>query len=223
MTDSHEHLKPLKTAVIIVAHPDDETLWAGGTILGNPDWKWFIVCLCRGKDPDRSVKFKKVLNILNAEGVIGDMDDGPEQKPLPETDVENLILELLPQRRFDIIISHNPAGEYKRHRRHEETGKAVIKMWYEGKISSDELWVFAYEDRDNRKYPVAVDDASIFNILSHEIWMKKYEIITKAYGFEKGGFEADTTPLAEAFWRFSDKVVAKKWLNLIVKFENIKI
>ena len=26
--------------VVIVAHPDDETLWAGGTILMNPDNDW---------------------------------------------------------------------------------------------------------------------------------------------------------------------------------------
>ena len=25
---------------MIVAHPDDETLWAGGTILKHPEWHW---------------------------------------------------------------------------------------------------------------------------------------------------------------------------------------
>jgi len=38
------------TVAIIVAHPDDETLWAGGTILNHPYWKFFITCLCRTND-----------------------------------------------------------------------------------------------------------------------------------------------------------------------------
>jgi LmbE family N-acetylglucosaminyl deacetylase len=32
------HDKVFKSVAIIVAHPDDETLWAGGEILNNPLW-----------------------------------------------------------------------------------------------------------------------------------------------------------------------------------------
>ena len=65
-----------KNIAIIVAHPDDETLWAGGTILSTPSWQWFIVCLCRGNDEDRAPKFFKALKILKSEGVMGNLDDG---------------------------------------------------------------------------------------------------------------------------------------------------
>ena len=68
---------------------------------------------------------------------MGDLDDGPEQKPLDENEVERAILELLPPKHFDLIISHNPAGEYTRHIRHEEAGKAVINLWNAGKISDE--------------------------------------------------------------------------------------
>ena len=117
-----------KTVVLIVAHPDDETLWAGGTILCHPSWKWFIVCLCRGSDIDRAPKFYKALKILKSDGIMGDLDDGPDQKSLDEQEVENAILDLLPPKYFDLIISHNPNGEYTRHIRHEEAGIAVIKL-----------------------------------------------------------------------------------------------
>jgi LmbE family N-acetylglucosaminyl deacetylase len=33
------------SVVLIVAHPDDETLWAGGTMLNHPLWNFFVVCL----------------------------------------------------------------------------------------------------------------------------------------------------------------------------------
>ena len=99
-----------KAVAVIVAHPDDETLWAGGTILNNPSWKWFIVSLCRGSDNDRAPKFFKTLQILGSEGIIGDLDDGPEQKPLNEIELEHTILKLLPPIHFDLIISHNSDG-----------------------------------------------------------------------------------------------------------------
>ena len=50
--------------VVIVAHPDDETLWAGGTILMNPENQWTIITLCRRDDPDRNPKFYAALKIL---------------------------------------------------------------------------------------------------------------------------------------------------------------
>jgi LmbE family N-acetylglucosaminyl deacetylase len=209
-----------KSVAVIVAHPDDETLWAGGTILSHPAWKWFIVCLCRGNDKDRSPRFNDALKILKSEGIIGDLDDGPEQIPLDGHEVEKAILNLLPARHFDLIISHNPTGEYTRHLRHEEIGKAIIKLWYAGAISTSELWAFAYTDHNKKHYPEADQNASRRRLLTKRIWQRKYRIITETYGFEKGGFEAETTPKMEAFWQFTDPSVAKKWLK---KLESEKI
>ena len=206
-----------KTVAVIVAHPDDETLWAGGTILSHPAWKWFIVCMCRGNDEDRSAKFYQTLKILRAEGIMGCLDDGPEQKPLEENMVKKAILKLLPAKHFDLIISHNPAGEYTRHLRHEEVGKAVINLWCAGEISSDELWAFAYTDHYKKHLPVADENASRSRLLTKRIWLRKYRIITEIYGFEKGGFEAETTPKTESFWQFTDPSVAKKWLKKLEK------
>jgi LmbE family N-acetylglucosaminyl deacetylase len=119
---------PEKVA-LMVTHPDDETLWAGGKLLSHPSWHCFIVCLCRGSDTERAPKFYKVLIILNSEGIMSDLDDGPDQKSLDGQEVENAILDLLPPKYFHLIIySSNPTGEYTRHIRHEEAGIAVIKL-----------------------------------------------------------------------------------------------
>jgi LmbE family N-acetylglucosaminyl deacetylase len=202
----------IKEVAIIVAHPDDETLWAGGTILSHTQWNCFIISLCRGSDEDRSPKFRNALKMLNAEGIMGDMDDGPEQFPLKDVDVEQTILNLLPHRHFDLVITHNPNGEYTRHQRHEETGRAVIRLWHSGMLMTDRLWSFAYEDNNRNKYPEAVRDANLYLDLPEDIWLKKYRIITQTYGFKAGGFEAETTPHAESFWRFDDAETANNWL-----------
>jgi len=199
---------------LIVAHPDDETLWAGGTILSHPDWECFIVCLCRGSDKDRAPRFRQALKALKSEGIMGDLDDGPDQKPMEENEVENVILELLPQQYYDLVISHHPSGEYTRHRRHEETGQAVIRLWHTGSISAGEHWVFAYEDGNREYLPQPVKTANIFRTLTKRIWIRKYSIITEIYGFESNSFEAKTIPRAESFWQFSNSNEARKLLNI---------
>ena len=204
---------PFISVAIIVAHPDDETLWAGGTILNNPQWDCFIMSLCRKNDEARATKFYKVLKILGANGIMGNIDDEPEQKPLNNKEVEQAILDLLPQKNFDLIITHDPKGEYTKHLRHEEVSKAVITLWNAGEITANQLWTFAYEDGHKAYYPKSIEDASYYEILSEEIWIKKYNLITKTYGFKKNSWEAQTTPKSEAFWIFNKAEEAVENLN----------
>jgi LmbE family N-acetylglucosaminyl deacetylase len=207
-----KHNKSKKVAVI-VAHPDDETLWTGGSILCHPKWQCFIVCLCRASDTERAQKFYNALNVLKAQGVMGDLDDGPEQKALDEKEVENYILKLLPEEHFDLIISHNPSGEYTRHLRHEETGKAVINLWHTDQIFTNELWTFAYEDGNKQYYPRPVKNTPIYNKLTQRIWLRKYRLITETYGFEKNSWETNSVTKSESFWKFTDANDAENWLN----------
>ena len=202
-----------KEVAIIVAHPDDETLWSGGLILSHSRWNCFIVSVCRGSDIDRAPKFYKALKELNSAGVMGDLDDGPEQTPLDEIKLEQTIIDLLPQKYYDLIITHNPSGEYTRHLRHEEVSDAVINLWHNNKIIADELLTFAYEDGGKMYHPRAIKGASIYNQLSKEIWQSKYAILNETYGFEKNSWELQTTPREEAFWKFTNSLDAIKWLN----------
>ena len=86
-------------------------------------------------------------------------------------------------------------------------------LWNAGKISTNELWTFAYEDGGKKYYPRPVENDTIYRTLTKRIWLRKYSIITDTYGFEKSSFEAETTSRAEAFWQFTDPYDAKKWLN----------
>jgi LmbE family N-acetylglucosaminyl deacetylase len=201
-----------KKAAVIVAHPDDETIWAGGTILMHPDWRWNVLALCRASDAGRAPKFRRVLQEFDATGNIGDLDDSPGQPPLPEREVQQAIMALLPEGCFDIIITHSPFGEYTRHLRHEEAGRAVAHLWEDGKIRADELWIFAYEDGVKKYFPRAIRSAHRLIRLSDAIWQKKYHLITVFYGFGAGSYEAQTTPREEAFWCFHSPLDLRQWL-----------
>jgi LmbE family N-acetylglucosaminyl deacetylase len=205
--------KTIRSVSVIVAHPDDETLWAGGTMLSHAQWDCFVVSLCRAGDKDRAPKFLKILQAYGAAGIMGDLDDGPEQTPLPDETVEQAILKLLPAKHYDLIITHHPRGEYTRHLRHEEVSRAVINLWYRRQILADELWVFAYEDGGRAYYPKAVDSAAIYYVLPKDIWQKKYALMTGIYGFKEDSWEAQTTPASESFWCFEHPEEAYHWLN----------
>ena len=202
-----------KEVAIIVAHPDDETLWVGGTILSHPAWNCFVVSVCRGSDDDRAPKFYKALKEFNAQGDMGDLDDGPEQNRLNPEELEQTILKLLPLKNYDLIISHNPTGEYTRHLRHEEVSKAVVNLWHYNNLTTKELRTFAYEDGGGKYYPRSIMDASIYFPLSKEIWLRKYNILSDIYGFDMNSWELQTTPHDEAFWQFPNSLSAMNWLK----------
>jgi LmbE family N-acetylglucosaminyl deacetylase len=204
----------VKSAAVIVAHPDDETLWTGGTILMHPDINWTIITLCRKSDPDRAPRFFKAMERLNAIGTMGDLDDGPEQIPLSQQEIKETLLSLLPQGAlFDLILTHSPCGEYTRHRRHEEIGSAAQSLWLNDRLKTQSLWLFAYEDGHRSYLPKAMKTAHLHNLLSQDILKEKYRIITDIYGFAPQSYEAQTTPREEAFFCFSTKQDLTQWLD----------
>ena len=208
-------IKKDSKCAVIVAHPDDETLWAGGMILMNPDNDWTIITACRKSDPDRSCRFDVALKSLNAVGYMGDMDDGPDQIPLDGRQVEETILSLLKNTEYDIIFTHSTQGEYTRHRRHEEVADAVIHLIASGQLKTKKLWMFAYNDGNHKYFPKPIKHADVIIPLFGEIWKKKYDIITQVYGFAKDSWEAKTAPRREAFWSFSSVNGIKEWLEIM--------
>lgn len=184
---------------MVVAHPDDETLWAGGTILMHPEWNCFIFSLCRASDPDRAPKFKQALSNLGVTGTIADMNDGPEQYPLSQQELQQTIMAAIDPSRYDLIFTHGPKGEYTRHRRHEEVSQAISELVQKNKIRCKELWQFAYEDGGGQYNPRAITHASCTVPLPDNIWNRKYKLITEIYGFAAESWEARITPRTEAF------------------------
>jgi LmbE family N-acetylglucosaminyl deacetylase len=199
---------PRPRAAVVVAHPDDETLWCGGYLLTHPEFLWRIVTLCRASDSDRALRFRRILERLGAEGEMADLDDGPDQAPLPLGQVQETIARQLAGTTYNLLLTHGPMGEYTRHRRHAECCQAVIELWRSGRLGTRRLWLFAYEDGDRAYLPRVRDDADRRDVLTDGVWLEKRRLITDLYGFGPESWEARTTPREEGFWCFESALSA---------------
>jgi LmbE family N-acetylglucosaminyl deacetylase len=197
-----------RRAAVVVAHPDDESLWCGGYLLTHPEFRWRIVTLCRASDPDRAPKFRQVLDRFGAEGEMADLDDESDQTPLPSGQVRETAARLLAGNSYDLILTHGPQGEYTQHRRHAECCHAVVDLWRSGGIDTRRLWMFAYEDGGRAYLPRVRQDADRRDMLSEDIWVEKRRLITDSYGFGPNTWETQTTPREEGFWCFGSPQAA---------------
>ena len=193
---------PRPRAAVVVAHPDDETLWCGGYVLTHPEYIWRIVTLCRASDPDRAPRFQRILQRLGAEGEMADLDDGSDQVALPVEQVQETTARLLAGSTYNLVLTHGPTGEYTRHRRHAECCQAVVELWRSGRLDTRRLWLFAYEDGDRAYLPRVRQDADRREVLTDGVWLEKRRMITDLYGFGPESWEARTTPREEGFWCF---------------------
>lgn len=205
--------RQIREVAVVVAHPDDETLWVGGTLLMERDWNCRILGLCRAGDSDRAPKFQKAIACFNGAGELRDCDDGPEQRPLPRAEMFRVIGGWAASFSFDLVITHGPKGEYTRHRRHEEVFRAVFDLWRTGTIVSKSLWLFAYEDGHGSYLPRAHRNAHRKKVLSPAALGEKRRIIREIYGFLPDTWEARAVPSVEGFWCFRSPEEVTSWMD----------
>ena len=123
--------------LILVAHPDDEVLWAGGLPIRYSEHALFHIVCCSvpRRDPVRAWKFFDACYTLNAL---------PRILPFLETEVGSPLFGLealgdFPQ--FDCIITHGEEGEYghSHHRSVHEYARSIRK--------GRKFLTFSYEQR----------------------------------------------------------------------------
>jgi len=101
--------------LMIVAHPDDETIFGGGMLLNEDGWKVIVVTDGGGDNNDPTIRlkeFKSVMQHLNTEYEILGYQDDMNRVLYNETEVENKLREIILSRKWNKIVTHNQDGEY---------------------------------------------------------------------------------------------------------------
>lgn len=190
------------TALVLVAHPDDETIWMGGTILQNPYIAWTIFCLCRGDDPDRAPKFRRVLKFLGARGSISNLEDEGMlniQESVPE--IKRRIKKGIKKehgRGFTYIFTHGYNGEYG-HPRHRAVHRAVNQLLTAKQLTTDNIFYFAYKLNEKKGIAAPNQKGALVSKFPARIFTQKQKAIHELYGFSKSSFEYKSCSEFETF------------------------
>lgn len=123
--------------LMIVAHPDDETIWGGAHLLEED---YFVVCVTCGNVAIRDEEFKTVMGItgdsytfLGYPDLAGwGISDWVEEKDSIKKDLEQII----GSREWKSVVTHNPDGEYG-HKHHKMLSAMVSEV-----TNKDNLYYF---------------------------------------------------------------------------------
>jgi hypothetical protein len=98
--------------VAVFAHPDDETLWAGGLLASYPGPWQLIACSVPVRDPIRAQRFYSAARSLGGIGIVMPYREQGQTVPLD--------LSFLPDlSSYGVIVTHGAAGEYG-HEHHKQ-------------------------------------------------------------------------------------------------------
>lgn len=140
--------------LMIIAHPDDELIWGGGHLIEDD---YLVVCITCGDSKVRVKEFVKVMNKTKDKYIMlgyPDKNNGERANWEEELDsLSNDIKEIISLKEWNLIITHNPEGEYN-HIHHQLINKIVTelvtdkeKLYYFDKYYSKKEIINYYDEK----------------------------------------------------------------------------
>ncbi len=164
----------MKTAVV-VAHPDDEILWAGGYLAAHPGTD-VICCTIPQKAPERLLAFLKVCRELLVNPIV--LANAADVAGTPLCSVSLRYVQRFVSAQYDQIITHNHVGEYG-HEHHIAVHRA---MWRTG----IPMKVFGYGiTTDGESVDLELKRTLLTNYTTQpkcfKVWSEKFDLSKEAF------------------------------------------
>lgn len=169
-------------SLMIVAHPDDETIW-GANHLKNGNY--LVICITNGDNETRSKEFYEVMKQVGSKGIMltypdktnGKKDDWKSSKEAITKDIQYIIK----QNHWKEIVTHNPDGEYG-HPHHIMTNRIVTTLAKQNGYTNELYYFGKYIKK--KQIPNYIEKEELSNPLSN-IDIKGKEQLTKIYTSQK--------------------------------------
>ena len=120
--------------LMIVAHPDDETLWGSEELLKN---KYLVVCITCGTNKKREKEIEAALKISKDRLIVLNKPDKVRGKRSDwkhyKKQIKYELKYVIKKKKWNTIVTHNPEGEYG-HIHHKITSNIVTKVYNKEKI-----------------------------------------------------------------------------------------
>ncbi|MDD2391762.1 MAG: PIG-L family deacetylase [Bacilli bacterium] len=168
--------------IMIVAHPDDETIWGGGHLIED---NYLVVCVTCGSNKIRTYEFKKVMKITKDNYIMLGYPDKRNGKLDNWVTIEDNIFHdleyLIDMKHWQDIVTHNPNGEYG-HYHHKKISDIVTYL-----AAPDQLYYFGtYYSK--RSYDKLQTPLLRLNDETYEIKVEKLIEVYKTQRFIKKTF-----------------------------------
>lgn len=136
-----EHALDDYDSLMVVAHPDDETIWGGEHLLKG---KYVVVCITNGNNRTRRKEFAAVMKQTNSIGLMLSFPDKTHGKrnnwESCREEIQQSIDTIVAQKDWATIATHNSKGEYG-HIHHQMTS-AITTAAAEKADLTDHLYYF---------------------------------------------------------------------------------
>lgn len=110
--------------LMIVAHPDDESLFGGDALTSLSDW--LVVCVTNAGNRTRRHEFIRAMNCIGADYVMLNHADHLASGNFNAVLEQQLAL-LLAERHWEMIVTHGESGEYG-HPQHKSLHRIVRRL-----------------------------------------------------------------------------------------------
>lgn len=152
--------------VMVVAHPDDETLWGGMHLLTD---RYLVICLTnantRKYGKTRAREFEKIMKKTGCTGIILNYPDYNEYRKVDHwSRYSKKILEdlqtVFAYKNWTEVATHNPNGEYG-HIHHRLTSSLTTKAFQKANLTGTTLKYFGKYHGRKYKGPVSWSKSEI--------------------------------------------------------------
>ena len=197
--DGEQLLKEFEVnKLMIVSHPDDESIFAGGSLLNENGWK--VVCVTCNYDNIRREEFKRAMKFAGVEQYeIWDFLCGSVK--YDEEKIKILLKRVLKERSWEKILTHNYKGEYG-HFQHKELHKIIHNL------IGDCFYMFEKADfkMNDNLYRAKLELLKIYKsqvplLPQCEIYIPNEKMVTKKEKIKLGEFKRHTSDtMSELLW-----------------------